>query len=609
MKKSKLVALLLAACMCVGLLSACGSSSSDTSAAASASEAAEETEETEETEAEAPAAEEAEAPAANVVALDSSEEGTAGQTVAVTVADPNEAMAEEYISYPLEGEDNTISMWYYIPGYQEYMDSNYNYNAISAAEEATGVKIEFTEVSDQSANELFNLMVAGGDIPDLIPAMEYYTGGISKAYEEGIIVDIGEYIDEYMPNYAAVLDCLAPETVQATLTDGMTLVFYQIKDGTYSGNGMITRADWIEEQGWEWSGDLISLDEFTTYLETMKDAYDVPYSIYMYDGTVGLEAAFDTEIPALVGDGFMTVINSAIFRYGDEVTSGWITDGYREYLEWVLEMMDEGIIAKDYLSLDTDRGVVNTKQAAGEITVWQANADKMEEVVDTYGADYPGLAVTAMPRVTADPDAQYVWNDEAALVSTSSGFSLSANCQNPELVCQWENYWWTTEGNVMGNYGIEGESYHMDGDTPVFDWDQPTTVTGKNAPNAEMAQQLFTMLRFAGMYVDNDMLLSTFPDSALAAVDLWTIDGSTDDRNYPSAAKNSFTTDEALEIAEYESDLLTYADETCMKFLDGSLELNDENWDEYVSTCEDMGINEIIAIYQTAYDEYKAGER
>ena len=67
----------------------------------------------------------------------------------------------------------------------------------------------------------------------------------------------------------------------------------------------------------------------------------------MYDGTVGIEAAFDTELPVLKGDGFMTSVTSAIFRKGDEVMSGWTTDGYREYLEWVLQMMDEGIMAKD----------------------------------------------------------------------------------------------------------------------------------------------------------------------------------------------------------------------------------------------------------------------
>lgn len=606
MKKMKLMSLLLALAMVFGLLAGCGEEVATDETASSTS-----VEEAEAVEAEAPAEETTTVDtAADVVAADSTIEGNDGATVAVTTGDPFEAMAGEYISYPLEGEENVISIWYYIPGYQDFMDSNYSFNALPAAEAATGVTLEFTEVSDSSAQEQFNMMIAAGDMCDLLPVMEYYSGGLAKAYEEEIILDIGEYVDEYMPNYAAVLDTLAESTVNSTLTDGHTLAFYQIKDGSYSGNGFVTRGDWIEEMGWEWSGNLIDLDEFTEYCRAIQSTYDVPNTIYMYDGTVGVGAAFDTAIPALVSDGFMTMITSSVFRYGDEVASGWTTDGYRAYLEWILQMMDEGIIYRDYLSLDTDRQVTNSLQASGTIGIWQSNADKISEVATNF--DHNGddnFAVAAMPRVTQDPAAQYVWNDEVALVSTNAGFSLSSDCENPALVCQWENYFWTTEGYYLGNYGTEGDSYHMEGNTAVFDWDNPITVTGRNAPNAEMAQQLFTMLRFSGMYVDNDMLLATFDDVALNAVSLWTIEDSTDDRNYPSSVKGSFTTDETMEIAEFENDMLTYAQETCMKFLDGSMELNDENWNSYVETVNDMGMVRLLEIYQNAYDEYLAGER
>lgn len=607
MKHKNILTLLMAIVMLLSLLTGCGSTavSSEGSAASLPS--------TDEPAQEAAVSEAPAAPTGNVVAADSSIEGNDGATVAVTVSDPYEAMAKEYISYPLEG-DNSISIWYYIPLYQDFMDSNNNFNALAAAEKATGVHLNFTEVGATSASEQFNMMVASGDYCDLLPVMEYYgaggTSGLAKAYEEEVIQDITPYIEEYMPNYAAVLEALPESTVKDTKVEDAVLAFHQVKDGTYSGNGLVTRGDWIDEQGIEFSGDMIGLDEFTDYCRTIHDAYSVPNTIYMYDGTVGLEAAFDTEIPALVSDGFMTMITSAVFRYGDEVASGWITDGYREYLEWVLQMMDEGIIYRDYLSLDTDRQVTNSLQANGSIGVWQSNADKISEIADNF--DHNGddnFAVAAMPRVTKDPSEQYVWNDEVALVATSAGFSLSSTCENPEMVCQWENYFWTTDGYYLANYGTEGESYHMDGDTPVFDWDQPVTVTGRNAPNAEMAQQLFTMLRFASFYVDNDMLLATFPQAGLDAVALWTVDGSTDARNYPTAAKGSFTTNESLEIAEFESDMQTYAQETCMKFLDGSLELNDANWDEYVQTVKSMGMDRLLEIYQTAYDEYKAGER
>ena len=605
MKHKNVLTLLMAIVMLLSLMTGCGGTTVSSEGAVSALLSTED-----------PAQEAAvpETPATgNVVAADSSIEGNDGATVAVTVSDPFEAMAKEYISYPLEG-DNSISIWYYIPPYQDFMDSNNSFNALAAAEEATGVHLNFTEVGATSASEQFNMMVASGDYCDLLPVMEYYgaggTSGLAKAYEEEVIQDITPYIEEYMPNYAAVLEALPQSTVKDTKVEDAVLAFHQIKDGTYSGNGLVTRGDWIDEQGIAFSGDLIGLDEFTDYCRTIHDAYSVPNTIYMYDGTVGLEAAFDTEIPALVSDGFMTMITSAVFRYDDEVASGWITDGYREYLEWVLQMMDEGIIYRDYLSLETDRQVTNSLQANGTIGVWQSNADKISEIADNF--DHNGddnFAVAAMPRVTKDPSEQYVWNDEVALVATSAGFSLSSTCEHPELVCQWENYFWTTDGYYLANYGTEGESYHMDGDTPVFDWDKPLTVTGRNAPNAEMAQQLFTMLRFASFYVDNDMLLATFPQAGLDAVALWTVDGSTDARNYPTAAKGSFTTNESLEIAEFESDMQTYAQETCMKFLDGSMALNDANWDTYVQTVKDMGMDRLLEIYQTAYDEYRAGER
>lgn len=597
MKKSRLLALLLALAMVLGLMTACGS----TAASAPAEEVAS-AEASEQEAPEAPAVEEVPAaPAEPAPEEASAVEGNV--EVAETVADPFEAMKEEYISYPIEG-DNTITMWYYTPPYVQFVDSNMKFNCIDDMEAATGVKLDITEVGSSTAGEQFNLMVASGDMTDLIPAREYYTGGITKAYEEEVIIDIAEFVEDNMPNYAGVLECLDEQTRNDTLNDGMMLAFSTINDGTYSGDGMITRKDWLEDLGIEFSGNLISLDEFTDMITKMHDAYGCAHTIYMTDGTIPVGAAFDTKLPALKGDGFMTFVTSDIFRRGDTVTSGWIEDGYREYLEWVLELMDNGLVDKNFLELSNDRGVMNTAQGTGETAVWTGNADKMEEI---YGyTEDPNFKVTAVPNITKDPSEPYVWAQEKSLVSSQGGMSISASCQQPELVCQWMNYFWTYDGYLMANYGVEGEGLKMDGDTPTFDWQTPVTVTGANAPNAEMALELFTAKRFVTFYADNDRLLPTFPESALAAVELWTLDA-VDERNYPTSVEANFTVEQNEAIAEYEGDLLTYASETCLKFLDGSLELNDANWDEYVKTCEDMGIHEIIAVYQDAYDAYIAG--
>lgn len=599
MKRRTLWSVLLAVSLLLGLLSGCGGESSSNQESASSGSVAEATEapvEQETPETETPAAQ----PEASVV-----ESTVEAETEETTTGDPFAAMAEEYITYPLAGE-NTISIWYYAPGYVEYVDSNYKFNAIDEAEAATGVKLEFIEVGNTTAAEQFNLMVASGDMTDLIPASEYYTGGLTKAYEEDIIVDINEYVEENMPNYAAVFETLDEKTQREALSDGMMLAFRIIADGSYSGNGFVTRSDWMQELGVSWDSNLISLEEFTDYLRDIHSTFDTPYTYYMTDGTINLQAAFDTAIPALVSDGFMTFVTSAIFREGDTVNSGWITDGYRAYLEWIRTMMAEGILYEDFLSLENSKLVMNEYCGTGLTGVWMANADKIEETA-AYAteADY---GVAAVPNIVADPEAPYVWLQDVSLVTTNVGFSISADCNQPELVCQWMNYFWTTDGYYMANYGVEGESYHMEGDTAVFDWDKPITDTGKTAPNAEMAQQLFTMMRFTSFYSDHDRLLPTFPDSALEAIEIWNPEGS-DERYYPTTLEAGFTVDENAKIAEYEQDMLTYAQETCLKFMTGELEITDQNWNDYVATMEEMGIYEVIAVYQNAYDQYLAGER
>ena len=589
--KKKLLCMLLALAMITGMFCACGNGSTpaESSASMSVSESAAPA---------APAPSEApkeEVPEASVASVEEVPEDVTG--------DPMAAMEEEFISYPLEGS-NTITLWYYAPGYVQFVDTNYNFNALAAAEAATGVKLEFQEVGQSAASEQFNLLVAGGDMPDLIPCMEYYSSGLTKAYEEDVIVDISPYVDEYMPNFAAVRDCLDQSTQSQMLTDGAMLAFYQVNDGTYSGDGLVTRGDWMEALGISFDSKLISLEQFDDMLHQFHDAYDVPHTIYFTDGTLPLNAVFDVSLPTLVGDGFMTSVSSAIYRKGDEVVSGWTQDGYREYLEYVLKLMDDGLIDRDFLGLDNDRGVQNTYCGNGSIAVWQANADKMEEI---YGyTDDPNLKVAARPNVTADPDAPYVWKQAQSLVSTRGGFSLSASCQQPELVCQWENYWWTYEGYLLNNYGEEGQSLTWEGDEPRFDWQTPVTVTGMHAPNAEMALELFTMKRFTGGYLDNDRLLPTFSQTALDAVDLWTLDA-TDERYYPDSIV--FTVAENEAVAEYEGDFLTYAPTEILKFLSGAAELNDANWDAYIAECENLGIQKIIDVYQNAYDQYLAGER
>lgn len=590
MKTTKVLAMLLALTMLFGLLTACGGdASTPASSVASTASAPEEQTPPQEASPEASAAEEA-----------SLVEETGPAT-------PEEAMAETYINYPLEG-DNTITMWYYQPPYSTFVDSNNKFNCIDDAAAATGVTLDIMEVPSSTASEQFNMMVASGDMCDLLPVSEYYTAGLSKAYEEEVIIDIGEYVDEFMPNYAAVRATL-PENVQRdTLTSGLMLSFVSIADGSMTQNGLVSRADWLDEQGISFEGEQMSLDDFTGLLRTLHEKYDTPYTYYMTATTsLPVGPAFDITVPTLMGDGFMTSISMALFQRDGKLVSAWTEEGFRDYLEYALGLMDEGVLYKDFMSMDEDRMVQNTAQGNGSCAVWTAAADKIEEIAGY--SDDPDIAFVGLPVVSADPSTTYLWAEDTSLITNS--FSISSCCEDPGLVCQWANYFWTTEGSLMVNYGVEGESLYFEGDEPRFDWETPVTALDVHAPQADMALELFTMKRFATSYMDNDRLLPLFTDVAMNAIDLWTMEDASCERMLPKklTGKSVMTTEENEAIQEYEADLLTYASEHALQFLEGGTELNDETWNTYVSDIESMGLDKILEIYQAVYDDMLAGNR
>jgi len=101
-------------------------------------------------------------------------------------------------------------------------------------------------------------------------------------------------------------------------------------------------------------------------------------------------------------------------------------------------------------------------------------------------------------------------------------------------------------------------------------------------------------------------MLPTFTENAMNAVELWTI-GGTSERYYPNLI--TLTVEETEEVNKTQSDVLTYGQETALRFLTKDLELNEENWNEFVNQINSMGLTDIIAVYQSAYDQFIAGER
>ncbi len=73
---------------------------------------------------------------------------------------------------------------------------------------------------------------------------------------------------------------------------------------------------------------------------------------------------------------------------------------------------------------------------------------------------------------------------------------------------------------------------------------------------------------------------------------------------YFPAGLLKFTEDEQYILDNKLTDIKTYAKEMEGKFITGVTDLNDDTWKEYCDTIEEMGIAEVIDVYQASYDRW-----
>lgn len=102
-------------------------------------------------------------------------------------------------------------------------------------------------------------------------------------------------------------------------------------------------------------------------------------------------------------------------------------------------------------------------------------------------------------------------------------------------------------------------------------------------------------------------LFSTLDEDAIEAYDIYNDASITAEHYYPNAA--ALTSEESDSIINEATAVLTYAQETLLSFMTNAVEINDDTWESFQSTLRDMGIQEILDVYQNAYDEYIAGKR
>lgn len=505
--------------------------------------------------------------------------------------------APDNITYPLTAEDNVITFYQAlgqgIASQLESYNDSYIDQSITAA---TGIDMQFVEVSDSIISERYNLMIAAGDYTDVITCDQYYSGGTAQAYADEVIIDLTDMVYDNCPSYYNKLYNTNEASICKVTSQGRILAIYSIKDRTFTDSGEMTRGDWLEELGMEVPK---TLQQLTDTFYAFKNNYGCEYTVKCdSSGVLDFVGAFDTVLASLSGT------DVSVFVKDGQVFSGYTADGYREYVEWFSGLYADGIIHRDFYTTNLFPDVFNGLVGSGDMGFWNSMADGLANIY-AY-TDDPDFQQVPLATVTMNEGDVYTFQDEELLAGgmQSAGYAITCDCDDPELVLQFFNYFFTDAGSKLRNYGVEGETYTRDAQGNIAFTEMITDNELGMAMNN--ALNFYTCVQVCPGYTEADSLWACYNDEALAAMEVWLPTGNSDS-TYPVGA--ALNTDETDSISNSVSDITSAASEYILKFMTGSEPITDESWNAYVQELDVLGLSEVLQVYQTAYDEYLAGER
>lgn len=448
-----------------------------------------------------------------------------------------------------------------------------------AIQEACNVEFEF--IDSTGSKDAMSLLIGSNTLPDLVLCNEaIISGGVQSLLTAGAIVPLNELMDKgWMPNLKAYLESDADVDRLCKNEAGLYAwaPMIRAKDTYLSFGGYAVRKDWLDELNLEVP---TTIEDMEKVLLAFKEKKGAETGLQFFSKNTGM-------LPLSWG------VVEDFYLDGDTIKYGYIEDAYKDYLELANKWINLGILDPDTFSQDNNAywaKVASGKSGMGYIFTGSgfSQIEKIKEEVQ--GMEYVAIAFPTLNKGEEFPV------DNSDLRVANTGIFVSANCEDQEAAARVIDYIYSEEGTMLGNFGVEGESYEIKDGKAVF-----TEFVTNNPDGLSLANALAL---YAGQ--ENKPYIATgeaqIQKYALSvqqdSVVLWDTKGADIKVKIPG----NMTEEENEEYKEIMSDIKTYVSEYKLKFILGTESL--DNYEVFRENLIKMGIERAIEIKQAAYDRF-----
>ena len=488
--------------------------------------------------------------------------------------------------------DNTYTMFMR----SAYVDWIKELKWYDVAEERTGIHVDYIS-GPEEASDVYSEVdqrVISGDLPDAVMTKLAQTNVYGP---QGVFADLAPYIEKYAPNLQKYID--DNPDYKALVTDKDGHIYGLCKETPIFADLIGYRVDHFKAAGID-PDSIVTVDDFTKALETLKAYYgkDNP-NYYPLSGR-------DTAIRFASWFGAASNISSTepngiyINGHYKDGSIDIMSDGAYKMVETMKKWYDEGLIQPEWVAGTFGEADWEAAMLNGNGSVFYDYYNRAEWFMENGGPDNdPNYQMGVLNFIKDDngnPQKMTVsmkYNDECVT-------AVNANCSEDKIktILTFIDYFYSEEGEILANYGVEGESFKTDanGDKEFIVDYQTEEATPAGEKRWSFLSDRFTVCK----PVDNEGFFKwNAPLIAEATGRLFT------DENLGTSYVLKFTDDQSKEVTNLLASVYDAQMSGIAQFIDGARELTPDNWAAFQQEMNDLGLSRIeeiqLAAYQTMY--------
>ena len=328
----------------------------------------------------------------------------------------------------------------------------------------TGTNVEFIHPSAGSTGtEAFQILMSSGDYPDMIEYLwNTYTGGPHQAIEDGVIIALNDYMEDYAPNYYSYMEGEKGKEkgyiykAASISNKGSYYGFKGLNVGSYRGYaGLYVRKDLLDKWG---LGVPETIDDWTNVFKTAKEN-GIKYPLTGNSTLFSLTGA----------NTFATAWKIGMNFYVDngKVKFGPFQPEYKEYLKQMSDWVKAGYVDIDYVTND-NTSIEGYMTNGTSIASFGYVGSSLGKLLPAMAEKDPNYNLVACPFPVMKKGETPIFQPVQA-EATDPSIAISVQCgaddeDRYKEAIKWCDYLYSDEGILLKAFGIEGDTYTVEKD-------------------------------------------------------------------------------------------------------------------------------------------------